>query len=217
MVFRWLIRKVSKTSVFIFIFLCVSFSLIFFVSGLFNKAIEKQQLSSFRREIDNTTSALALRLDIYQALLYSGKGLIESNNAIMSPEKWHTYVATLQFDKNYPGVHTYSYGFIFSDQQKAAFLSQMHQQVGKNFTISPAGKRQTYAVVSYIEPLTDQTKTGLGVDILPDAARAKDLEKAIQTGSIVVSGKSILFTDAQKEPAFIMRIVFYKPGMSLDT
>ncbi len=187
-------------------FIIVS-SISIFISIKVQEEITYQAWTSFSTETKDVQAALAERLHIYEALLYSGKGLIDSNNATITPEKWHTYVSSLQLSKNYPAVATFGYGFLVKQADKANFVAQMRQELGNNFTITPPGNRPLYAVGTYLEPANP---AGEGVDALVDPVRAKSIQDAIATGNITVSNKTTLYIDKVKVPAFVMRTVFYR-------
>lgn len=85
----------------------------------------------------------------------------------------------------------------------------------------PAGRRDTYYPVYYLEPMADKNPV-LGFDLYHDAIRGEALRQALLTGEATVSARTHLVQDHQRARdesgyGFLMFVPVYRNGIIPDT
>lgn len=146
------------------------------------------------------------------------KGLFAASSQVTRKE-FDVYTENL-FKNQYPALLGVSYIKKVVALEKEAFLASVRNDSSldsagyPSFDIKPAGNRDTYYVVDYINPF-DSTLVSFGYDVRTDNLRAAAIERARDTGLVSISPRVV--TLSQKTNAFIVYIPLYKKGTSLET
>ncbi|MFH2132639.1 MAG: CHASE domain-containing protein, partial [bacterium] len=100
--------------------------------------------------------------------------------------------------------------------RKEGFQGFQFTEKGAGGKVVPAATRPEYVVVYYIEPLKGN-KAALGFDIASNPQRLKTIEKARDSGKIVVTEKINLVQGKEEQPGVLILSPLYKHGVPLDT
>ncbi|MBU2648947.1 CHASE domain-containing protein [bacterium] len=124
----------------------------------------------------------------------------------------------------YPGMQAVSWNLRIRDNQrriyeeagrKEGFQGFQFTEKGAGGKVVPAATRPEYVVVYYIEPLKGN-RAALGFDIASNPQRLRTIEKARDSGKIVVTEKIILVQDKEEQPGVLILSPLYKHGVPLD-
>jgi signal transduction histidine kinase len=175
-------------------------------------AAERSQ-ARFDGLVENVRSAINARIDTQTALLRSLAGLFAADDAV-SPEEFHRYVAKLEIDRRYASVLGMAYArFGHDEAEKHRIETYMRTEGGKpDFRIWPAGKRESYSALLYIEPQRNVTPATFGFDILTEPVGREALLRAARTGGLSMSGRipPIPTVSAITSPLFITVLPIYQ-------
>lgn len=180
----------------------------------YQNSINKDSLR-FKNEVDHIHSALESRIDLYIALLKSGRGYILSKENL-SRADFARFVDSLEIEKNYVGGLGIGYTKLFSDDERQSLITQMQEREGlKNFDIFPNVKSDLQQTTIYLEPLTDANRKALGYDMSTEANRREAMERARDTGEAAVSGKVMLLQESEQDQqvGFLIYLPVYKNGI----
>lgn len=169
-----------------------------------------EQAASVQDDIRN-------RLSIYEQILRGASGLFRASDSVTSDE-WQQYIKEYNAQQNYPGSAGIGFIQYLTDDQLPGYVEMMRAQ-GLEVTLTPAGQRPDYGLITYLEPLTDTGRKAIGYDVLTDKNRVGPANKARDTGNVGISDKLVLLGDVGKsnEPGFAMYIPVYTKDTDLST
>ena len=161
--------------------------------------IEKR-LHSYQQILEDTASLLMLKPDL-------------------DDRAFKAHVDRLQLENRFPGTLGLSFTRALTKANLEAYLAQ--QRISRPwFDIHPPpGKRESLAVVTFIEPLTLQNRKILGFDTSVEQERAALLVHTRDQSQLMVSGVILLVQDqdGKPSPAVLITAPVYAYGAVLDT
>lgn len=196
--------------------------LLIFLSGagfwVTKRLIAKKINIEFSQDVERVKSLLQARMGIYLNVLTGGKALFDSSNEVTRSE-WHTYISSLNLQKNYPGIQGVGYASLVKAKEKENFVSSVQAESYPEFTIKPDGERDVYVPVTYLEPFDQRNQRAFGYDMFSEPLRRKAMTKARDTGRVSVTGKIILVQEEEKDTqaGFIAYEPVYEKDKMLDT
>ncbi len=158
------------------------------------------------------------RMLAYQQVLRGGQGLHRASKTVTRDE-FHAYVESLQIEKNFPGIQSIGYVVWIPAAEKARHIAEVRREGFPDYNIHPAGERDAYMVVKYVEPFSGRNLRAFGYDHLPDPLRRAVIEQARDTGEPALTEKVKLVqeSDQRIQAGVIMALPIYKNGAVLDT
>jgi CHASE1-domain containing sensor protein len=185
--------------------------------GLWNNvqlSAERELQNQFEYHAREIIAHVQQRMDGYQAILYGVRALFNGSEEVTRGE-FHTYVTSLQLDEHYPGIQGLSHAPLVKHAQKAEHIAAVRGQGFPDYTISPAGEREQYTPVLYIEPFTDRNKKVLGYDTFSESMRHNTMMRAQDNDRAAASGKLTLVQEAEEDvqAGFLVFLPLYKHGM----
>ncbi|PIQ22501.1 MAG: histidine kinase [Cytophagales bacterium CG18_big_fil_WC_8_21_14_2_50_42_9] len=157
---------------------------------------------------------LIRRLDQSILLLQASKSLISTAKEV-SYQEWKSYITGFDIYKNYPGIQGLGFAQVILPQQLEAHIQRMRSQGLPQYTVWPAGKRNLYTSIIYLEPLNNRNSRAIGYDMFSEPTRRRAMEKARDTGKPVITGKMRLIqeSDANAQPGFLIYLPVYDKGI----
>jgi PAS domain S-box-containing protein len=210
---RWLDHRALAIAVFI-ILLSVTYA-------AWHNAQEEatQQLQSeFDDRSSDAKNRIEQRMMVYQHVLLSTSSLFSASKSVKRDE-FHTYIAGLKIEKSYPGIQGIGFSPIIPTADKDRHIAATRSEGFPAYTIRPAGERDIYTPVAYIEPFTGRNANAFGYDMYSEPARRAPMEQARDTGEPAISGKVMLVQETNEHPqsGFLMYQAVYKSGLPHDT
>jgi len=113
-------------------------------------------------------------------------------------EEWAYYVADLGLGETYPGMFGMSLNLLFYGvEAKEKFETVERLRGAPNFQITPAGTRDVYLPVVYLEPLTEANSRAIGYDIYSEPVRREAIDRALESNRAEMTGKIVLVQDSE--------------------
>jgi diguanylate cyclase (GGDEF)-like protein len=167
------------------------------------------------REVVNQ---IAQRVGTQVQLVRSVQGLYASSERVTWKE-FSDYVRSQDIEQQVPGVRGVGYVPAVPHAQLAEHLAWVRREVGSGYAIRPAGVREFYAPVSFIEPLRGQNLRIWGYDVWSDPARKAVLERARDSGQPALSGRTLLAQDGSqaREHGYLIAMPLYARGAPTAT
>lgn len=153
------------------------------------------------------------RLETYQQILHGARGLFVASVSVERNE-FYEYVNSLHLDKRYPGVQGIGFSLIVPKRDKDRHTAKIQAQGFPNYQIYPAGDREPYTSIIYLEPFAKRNLRAFGYDMFTEAARHQAMVYARDNDTIGLSGKVILVqeTDTDIQAGFLMYLPVYHNG-----
>jgi PAS domain S-box-containing protein len=173
-----------------------------------------------QRRFDSIAQGARQRLDgavqSYAQVVRNLGALFDANGGEVSRLQFHRYVASMNVKENFPAIESLNFGAHVTDAQRDAFVAavradrSLDPQGYPAFDIQPPGRRPSYLVLTYLEPMMSSR---LGVDMLANGpAVARYLEEARDRAELSASGKPLKFTVPRRILGLTLRMPVYRGG-----
>lgn len=148
---------------------------------------------------------------IYEHMLNGVQGFFAASQYIDRSE-FHAYVNELNLDKNYPGIQSLGLILYLPRTKINQHVAAVRKEGFPKYTIWPAGKRDIYTSVVYIEPFSGRNLKAFGYDPYADSVRRLAMERARDTGLSHNSGmiRLVQETDERTQAGFVMWLPMYR-------
>jgi diguanylate cyclase len=158
------------------------------------------------------------RLQVYEQVLRATRGLFAASSDITRDE-FHRFVDTLKLAQNYPGIQGIGFAAVVPPSEKERHIAAVRREGFPGYAITPAGRRELYTSIVYLEPFAGANLRAFGYDMYTDPVRRAAMERARDTGLAAASAKVTLVqedgTDVQ--PGFLMYLAVYRNDAPHDT
>src|SRR6266705_7139599 len=132
----------------------------------------------FERQASDAQHNIDARVRSYVDVMYGLGALFRTSDSV-SRAQFHRYVSGLDLSRRFPGFQIINYAEYVSDEFKSKFEARVKRDTSvdprgyPNFAITPAGDRDGYYVLTYLEPMKgNEASFGLDMAINPVAAKA---------------------------------------------
>ena len=175
-----------------------------------NDSAEQRTLERFKFKVNEAQLAIEKRMIDYQQVLRGGLALFESTQHV-DRSMWHTYVKTLELDKNYPGIQGIGYAQWIDPKEKASVEQSVRDEGFPEFAIKPAGERDHYTTILYLEPFDTRNRRAFGYDMYSEPTRRAAMDLARDSGEASISGnvKLLQETTTDIQAGFLMYLPLY--------
>jgi PAS domain S-box-containing protein len=185
-------------------------------------AVDQSVRAKVQLQFDNRTSeistAISVRMDGYEQVLQGVVGLFLSSENVPR-NGFHTYVSSLNLEKNWPGIQGIGFSIPVTVGDKAKHIRDIRNEGFPKYTIKPEGDREEYSAIIYLEPFDWRNKRAFGYDMWSNDIRREAMTRARDTGKASTSGIITLVqeTDTDVQKGFLTYLPLYQDGVSLET
>lgn len=145
--------------------------------------------------------------------------LFAANNGAVSRGQWRTYIDTLNIEEHYPGIQGIGFAQLLKPAELSSHLAAIRAQGFPDYTIHPAGEREEYTAIVYLEPFDQRNRRAFGYDMFSEPLRHAAMERARDSGRAALSGKVRLVqeTDSDIQAGFLIYLPVYQNGRPAST
>ena len=178
--------------------------------------------AKIQQQFDNRTSeissAIYARMIGYEQVLWGGIGFFHASENI-DRKKFHSYVSSLNIEKNWPGIQGIGFSIPVTAGDKAKHIGDIRNEGFPEYTIKPEADREEYSAIIYLEPFDWRNKRAFGYDMWSNDMRREAMARARDTGEASTSGIITLVqeTDSDVQKGFLTYLPLYQDGVSLET
>jgi len=179
---------------------------------------ERDAVAEFSYAADQILLKIEERFASYNLILRGGAGLFTASESV-SREDWGDYFEKLAPDRNLPEVQGLGFSKVISPDHLAQHIADVRAEGFPEYTVAPAGERDIYTSIVYLEPFSDRNLRAFGYDMFTEPVRRLAMEQARDTGMAAISGKVQLLqeSNADVQPGFLMYVPVYRKDMPTDT
>jgi len=180
-----------------------------------SETLAKREFALVCNEI---TTKISTRLHSHAQLLRSGASLFAISDSVTRKD-WKIFIESSKLNENLPGIQGVGFSVIIKKEQ----LQQHNQQIRKEgfpeYTVRPAGDREIYTSIIYLEPFADRNLRAFGYDMHSEPIRRKAMEQACDNDIAALSEKVVLMqeTDKNLQAGTLMYVPVYRKGMPINT
>ena len=182
------------------------------------RVYDRNAQSYFEFRVGQLLKRIEKRLDTYQQVLHGARGLFVASLSVERDE-FFQYVNSLHLDERYPGIQGVGYSMIVPKEKKESHTLKMRQQGFPEYEIYPAGDRDVYTSIIYLEPFAKRNLAAFSYDMFSEPVRHKAMVYARDNDAIGISGKVTLVqeTDTDIQAGFLMYLPVYRNGQPHTT
>ncbi len=181
-------------------------------------SVQQASETRFSFKTQDISSAISERMEEQEAALWGGVGLFNASANVTRIE-WANYVKSLRLEKYLPGLQGYGYSEIVRAGDRTDHVNRIRAEGFPEFDIRPAGNRELYSSIIYLEPFRDRNLRAFGYDMFSEPTRRAAMERARDTGEAAVSGMVTLVqeTESDIQRGFLMYLPVYRKGSPVST
>ena len=167
----------------------------------------------FRSDARRVVVKLEDRLDDHEDILRGAAGLFASSEYV-SRDQFRRYVDRFQFGRGLPGIHGVGFSMWIPPDRLEEQVRKIRAEGFPDFSVWPAGPREAYTSIVYLEPFSGRNLRAFGYDMFSEPVRRQAMERARDIGDVVTSGKVTLVqeTGTDVQPGFLSYVPVFQPG-----
>ncbi|QAU36001.1 diguanylate cyclase [Janthinobacterium sp. 17J80-10] len=179
---------------------------------------EKYLQDEFAFRVQEINEAIYRRMQLYEQVLRGTQGLFAASGAV-SREEFRSYIDTLDLQRNYPGIEGIGFSLVVSPAAKPGHIQEMRRSGFPQYVIKPAGERDLYTSILYLEPFSGRNLHAFGFDMYSEARRREAMEKSRDSNQAVMSKKTRLVQEVEVnvQVGFLMYLPVYRSGSPHET
>ncbi|NGZ87368.1 CHASE domain-containing protein [Duganella aceris] len=187
--------------------------------GAAARTIDDDAGRRFENLARSTQYGISARIKSYADLTRGLAALFQTSD-VVTRLQFHQYVTSLDIPRYFPAIEALSWAPLVADAQRDAFVAAVRADRSlspegyPHFDIKPPGRRDHYAVLTYMEPLTD-LEDRVGADLAVNPAMDKVLAASRDTGRVSASGQPIVVKLPTPHFGLGVRLPVYRRGMPL--
>ncbi|MEX2240951.1 MAG: EAL domain-containing protein [Burkholderiales bacterium] len=177
--------------------------------------------AKFRHEVAQAVDVLDRHVQDNVSLLIGLRGLYYASD-VLERSEFRRYVAGFDMARRYPSVRVVALVRHVPGPEQAAFEASVRRDRSvdprgyPNFAIKPAGDREEYMVVTYLEPFAGN-EGAFGLDLLSEPGRRPTIEYTRDWGRVTASEPLRLVADPQRRVSFTLRMPLYRLDLPTGT
>lgn len=158
------------------------------------------------------------RLQAHKQVLLGGVALLDASDSV-SRHQWHAYAERMEIDQHFNGIQGLGFSLLIPKNRLARHIAEIRSQGFPDYTVRPAGERDIYSSIIYLEPFKDRNLRAFGYDMYSEPVRRAAMEQARDENIISLSGKVELVqeTDKDVQAGTLMYAPVYRKAMPLET
>lgn len=179
---------------------------------------QAQEQARANARLAELQAAIESRIGNYTQVLRAGVALFQTGRKVERAE-WAAFVKGLAIDQGRPGMFGVGYAQWLTEGSRKPFLEQMRKSGAPQFDLRPAGQRDRYAPITFLEPANERSRRALGFDMLAEPTRHKAIWQAVHSGLPAITGKLRLGSEPDDSAAlgFLLFLPIYRPDAPTQT
>jgi len=193
-----------------------------FASGYASYAVkqdlERQAQRQFAFACEEIRLKIEARMQAHRQVLLGAAALFDASSEVRR-EEWRTYARRLEIDQHFNGIQGLGFAPLIPKDRLARHIADIRRQGFPDYTVRPAGERDVYSSVVYLEPFTGRNLRAFGYDMYAEPVRRAAMEQARDGGTVTLSGKVVLVqeTGPEVQAGTLMYAPVYRKGMPAET
>ena len=174
--------------------------------------------AAFAYEATALRMRLLARFNRSELALTSARALLDSSDYVTRDE-WRRFVDTLNVERSLPGILGIGYAPRVVENDLIAHVAAVRQDRLPDYRVWPAGVRELYAPIVYLEPYPERNLRAIGYDMFSEPVRRDALARAMDSGRSALTARVRLIQESGEESqaGFLIYSPAYYPDKPLTT
>jgi PAS domain S-box-containing protein len=180
--------------------------------------VERAAQREFEYVCNQVGRSIGHRLDAASLLLRSGAAFLAASESVTRDE-WRAFSRRLQMEQYMPGIQGIGFALLIPREQLDRHIQTVREEGCPDYQVSPAGEREVYSSIIYLEPFSDRNRRAFGYDMLSEPVRRAAMEQARDQNTAALSGKVVLVqeTGQDVQPGSLLYFPVYRQGAPTET
>jgi PAS domain S-box-containing protein len=180
--------------------------------------LRQSRQDEFVLHVQDVVDAIRARMRRHEQILLGAAGLYDASGTVERDE-WRAYIARLRLEVNFPGIQGVGYSQVLRPAELAAHVRAVRAEGFPDYRVHPAGRRDLYTAIVYLEPFRDRNLAAFGYDMYSEPVRREAMRRAGESGATRISAKVKLLqeTHGKAQAGFLMYVPVYRAQRSLET
>lgn len=167
---------------------------------------------------DEAKAKIEARLENHKLALLGGAALFDASDFV-SREEWRNYTHRVQIDRHFNGIQGLGFAKLIPGSQLASHVAQVRREGFPDYKVWPAGEREFYTSIIYLEPFKARNLRAFGYDMYSEPVRHSAMEQALDQNTPALSGKVLLVqeTDRDVQAGTLMYVPVYRAGAPTES
>lgn len=180
-----------------------------------SRAVEIREVRLVRERFENVATQLLSEIQRHQGVheqsLRAGAALLAVQPDV-SAAQWRAIYDNLRVAELLPGVQGYGFAAALTPEMRAEHVERIRAQGFPKYDIAPAGEREFYTPIAYLEPFDLLNQRAHGYDMFSEPERRAAMVRAAESGATAATGRVRLVQETQPEgqPGFLLYVPVYK-------
>jgi signal transduction histidine kinase len=177
---------------------------------------EERRREQFFSDAQETRRRIESRLDTYVQVVRDGTALLAASNEIHLGE-FRAFVKRLELSKRYPGIEAIGFAQRVGRRELHSFARAIELDGVTRFRFRPAGNRDEYQAVVFLEPMDARSRDTIGFDLAVDPVQREAMDRARDTGQPALAGRAGEPFDGVAPDGVILYVPVYRNGVATKT
>ena len=172
----------------------------------------------FRFDIQEIQNRISSRIAAQEQVLRSGAAFLAHATGI-SRQEWRRFVERQNVAQPLTGIQGVGFARLIPHERLAQHIQEVRAEGFPDYQVRPAGERENYSTIVYLEPFASRNLLAFGYDMLTEPVRRVAMERARDLDVATLSGKVKLVqeTDEDIQAGTLMYVPVYGAGMPIAT
>jgi len=201
-----------------FAFLILGLGLTFAATFFTKKNIESRAKAEFALVCNEIEIKIETRLHAHAQLLRTGAAFFAASDTV-TRNQWLEFINQAKIEKNLPGIQGVGFSLVIPKNGLQQHIQKIQDEGFRDYTVKPAGEREIYTSIIYLEPFTGRNLRAFGYDMFTEPVRRKAMEQARDNDVAMLSGKVLLVQETKEDvqPGSLMYVPVFRNGMPVNT
>tara|TARA_R110001592_G_scaffold326640_2_gene607533 strand:- start:1852 stop:3846 length:1995 start_codon:yes stop_codon:yes gene_type:complete len=214
-------EKISKrVSPFIasFFMLVTCLGITYFFKHIESRATNVVLQTYFDFRVREATRQISNRIEAYAEVLRATAGFYRASERVTRLE-FNKFISTLGLADYYPGIQVVGVSIIIAPENLDTHIDTVRSQGFPSYSVYPAGDRDTYTSIIYLEPFSERNLRAFGFDMYSDPVRQDSMRKATESSNMSMTGAVRLVQESgvNDQVGFLMYLPIYAEGKPFTT
>ena len=180
--------------------------------------VQRLAEKDFHNNSNDVAKLIARRLDDHARILLSGAALFDASDKV-TREDWRIFNQYQQIDQLLPGIQGMGFAQVIPRAELARHVAQVRSEGFPDYQVTPAGERETYSAILYLEPFTGRNLRAFGYDMFSEPVRRQAMQRACDTNGAALTGKVQLVqeTGQDRQEGTLMYVPVYRRGQPTES
>ena len=178
------------------------------------RSVDTMAETDFASRSKDIRRTLTDRLNGQARVLLGGAAFIQASDFV-SRQDWHIFTELQKIEKQLPGTLGLGFAQLVPRSDLSRHLQEIRAQGFPDYAISPAGDRDFYTSIVFLEPFSGRNLRAFGYDMYAEPIRRAAMDRARDTDSAALSGKVRLVQETHEDvqAGTLMYVPVYKKGL----